>query len=221
MSRRLAVIAHVSTQSTMIWPRLFAPKRPRPQRAGSPKRKHKGMGPKPALLGFAFLCVTVAYSMFGRSEPPEPHLVSARRIIDRYEEGRPESARDYESETYAKALDHLALVSGSSSQASEARNLIMEIRGKIASQRSRVRSQSRDLAARQEARQRRDLAFFEGTRRIVSAPDPDDDRAPHFEVNQPQSTPLDSEDSGTQPPPDSESPDEPEPPEGPKGADRR
>jgi hypothetical protein len=188
------------------------------------------MGPKPALLGFVFLCVTVVHSLFGHTEPPDPHLLKARRLIDRYEEGRPEAARDYESETYARAMELLEQVSGSATEDSEARSLMMEIRGKIASQKARVRSRNRDLAARQEARQRRDLAFIEGTRRIVSGPDEDSERKATPRKPDPTPPPPSARGAGgagfdePEPEPELLPPEwqaEPELPEPPPGAERR
>lgn len=161
----------------MIAPKVFAPKRPRPRRVTLIRREADRIGAGPVVMGFLFLAVALSYAVLGRTTAPDPYLGKARRLIARYEAGRPEPARDYESDVYVEALKTLALVSGTPQEESAARDLAMEIQGKMAVQRARERMRGRELLATQEARQRRDRAFMEETQRTTVRADDDEDRA--------------------------------------------
>lgn len=170
---------HVPAESPLIAPKVFAPKRPRPRRVTLIKREPDGIGAGPLVMGFLFLAVALSYAALGRTTAPDPYLGKARRMIERYESARPESARDYESEVYVEALKTLALVSGTPQEESVARDLAMEIQGKMAVQRARERMRGRELLAAQEARQRRDRAFIDESRRTTVRADDDEDHGAH------------------------------------------
>jgi hypothetical protein len=152
-------------------------------------------------VGFLFLCVAVCHALLGGADPPpNSDWIHAQRLLDRYEAGRPEAERDYESETYRRILDHLAAVPSGAPERVAAQELINTIHGKITAQRARSRWRMRELAERQASQQRRDASFFEGIRRGGSFPDRDDAAAsPRFMSPPP---PASSQ------PPDPDGPDE-------------
>jgi len=169
------------TTTGLFAPKLFKPKGPRPTKedgdapAPTKRRRKKGGGAGPLLLGTLLFVVSILHAWVGRKDEPDQHLLKARRMLERYENGRPEAQRDYESEAYVKVLDQLARVPQRSPQAIEAEDLAESIRRKIDAQRAAVRARERELATRQSATQRRDQAFFDGVRQEpLAAEDPDD-----------------------------------------------
>jgi hypothetical protein len=141
----------------------------RPRRGGATESARPGAGPLAVAL--VVLCGALGWAaVTNRREAEDPHLATARRLVARYEEGRAETARDYESPAYVEALAALARVPAGSAAYPEAAALAQKIRARVSAQRDRARARQAELARRQAAAQRRDDALAEATRRRPSDP---------------------------------------------------
>jgi hypothetical protein len=138
----------------------------------TPERER--LSPTPLVAGIVLVVVGTAFAVFSERNTPDPHLVRAREVVARYEQGKPTEAIDYESRAYADALGELALVERNSKSAPEADELAAEIRRKIAEQQARVRARNAEMQARQERQQQRDEEFF----RVQRMEPPHDPKAP-------------------------------------------
>jgi len=166
------------------------PQNPAPPSKGAPVKKkpsieihapeRERLSPFPLVAGIMLVVVGAAFAVFSQRNAPDPHLVRAKEVVARYEQGKPPEAIDYDSPSYAEALGELALVERDSKWAQEADDLAAEIRRKIAEQQARVRARNAEMQASQERQQQRDEEFF----RVQRMEPPHDPNAPEPECEE-------------------------------------
>lgn len=121
---------------------------------------HTPLNPLPIVTGILVIVVGSAFALFFQRDTTDPHFAQAKVVLERYELGKPEEARDYGHPAYAEALAELALVDRASKSARPAEELAADIRRRALEQEARVRARAVEMKSHQELQQRRDEQFF-------------------------------------------------------------
>lgn len=140
------------------------------------KTLHAPLSPLPIVAGILVLVVGSAFALFSQRDTTDPHFAQAKVVLERYELGKPEEARDYGHPAYAEALGELELVDHASQSARPAGELAADIRRRAAEQEARARARAVEMKAHQELQQRRDEQFFRERR--MRPPPPSSSAAP-------------------------------------------
>lgn len=159
-----------------------APKvaRPAAKARGTPRieirrPKPEPQSPLPMVAGIFLIVVGSAFAVFSGRETPDPHLLRARELVTKYEQGKPEATRDYEDPAYEQAIAELAMVERTSRAAREADVLAADLRARRQAQLERVRVREAATQAASERQQRRDEEFFRAQRMERGNPSPSPD----------------------------------------------
>ena len=94
-----------------------------------------------------FLLALGANALWSKIQAPDPHFLTARKLLLDYEFGKPKKARNYEHPTYHQALAELVLVNPRSMSAEPAQTLRIELERNITTFREQQKRINEQLSA--------------------------------------------------------------------------
>jgi len=101
---------------------------------------------------------------------PDPHYLTAKKLVHDYEFGKPLESRNYEHRIYGDALDELVLVNPKSKSAEAAESLQVEIERGIADFRRRQAALEENLKQARAKKRKRETIEFEARNRSRDFP---------------------------------------------------
>ena len=105
-----------------------------------------------------FLLAVGANALWSKIQGPDPHFLTAKKLVLDYEYGKPISSRNYEHVAYHQALAELAQVNPKSKSAEPAETLRIELERNIAAFREQQEKINNQLsAARVKSRKKKQL----------------------------------------------------------------
>jgi hypothetical protein len=111
------------------------------------------------VLCVLLIIALVAAGLHAMARRPDPHFLSATTMLNEYERGREEEARNYTNEVYERALSDLALVNSESVSYEEAHALRQDIEARREAFFAKVREAERDRSVRRTANDEKRAEF--------------------------------------------------------------
>jgi hypothetical protein len=105
-----------------------------------------------------FLLAVGANAIWSKLQGPDPHFLTAKKLVLDYEYGKPKSTRNYEHVAYHQALAELAQVDPDSKSADPAETMRIELEQNIAAFREQQKKINEQLSsARIKSRRKKQL----------------------------------------------------------------
>jgi len=123
-----------------------------------------------AAIGVASLLGLVALGALALRDRPDPHYVRATKMVEAYELGKPEPARNYSNDVYRDALAELAQVNSASVSAQPAREMAEDIERRIAAFHARIERRRDDQRAVLDRYREREEINIQRTQHEVAHP---------------------------------------------------
>ena len=160
------------------------PRRRRPAKYTTAKPPADTAAKRWVALSLVVMAGLIAFVIWSSEEQPDPHYVKGLQLVDDYEVGKTDEARNYTHPAYAQALEELRLVDAGSISAAPAKELAEDIELRMRRFSERLAALAKDRARKKELNRKRNYDNLQARTRSRLSPQTEYPECEHEEKGQ-------------------------------------